>query len=60
MTVARARAKKPTTVDEITRVLRIADMIVEEMTRRSGWTPGTDNRYRALVVAERIAARTED
>ena len=75
MTVARARAKKPTSVDEITRVLRIYDLLTEEVDRRLrptgvGGTPiifGPDSTitygpvtYDILAVAERIAARTED
>lgn len=57
MTVARPRAKKPTDIDEVARVLRIFDVLVEELQRRDGPLLRTDD---VLDIAERIAARTED
>ena len=64
MTVQRPRAKKPSSVDEIGRVLRIYDLILSEYAARQ---PSNANLYiptpkedTILEVADRIAARTED
>lgn len=60
MTVQRPRAKKPNAVDEAARVLRLFDIIAGEMNSRL-WAEAWRKRpLDLLIVAERIAARTED
>lgn len=53
-----ARRQKPTSADETARVLRILDMLVEEMGRR--FKTVAHQPYDILTVADRIASRTED
>ena len=50
-------APKPTAVDEVVRVLRIYDMLVEELEKRAG---AAKHENAMLIAAERIAARTTD
>ena len=55
--------KKPTSVDEIGRVLRIFDLLSDEFLQRYNSDELTHllpDASARLLVAERIAARTED
>ena len=64
-----ARKQKPTSADEVARVLRIFDILGDELNRR--WqpvviisdvlpVPNYGPRWDLLTIADRIASRTED
>jgi hypothetical protein len=61
---APARRQKPTSADETARVLRILDMLGDELHRRFELTPAVRREVLPLAdllaVADRIASRTED
>ena len=57
MSVPRPPRKRPTSVDEIGRVLRIYDLLADEIVTRRRHIL---ERGLILTTAERIAARTED
>ena len=60
MSVPRPPRKKPTSIEEITRTLRVFDILAEEMGKRRGQPLDWDEWPPILEVSERIAARTED
>lgn len=74
MAVSPARRQKPTSADETARVLRILDMLGDEIDRRykprpvpgaPGLSFGPDTvtigpSWDLLAIADRIASRTED
>ena len=68
MGVARPPRRKPNSASEVIRVIRIYDMLSEELTRRSprrtldSYDRAMEKEVKAaaLAVANSIAARTED